>query len=88
MADLKSQIHSLKVKTTQLERSLQIDNNEISSLQRQLDAKSVALEEAITELESKWRERSNEEAEGGRKQKKIEELNIEVYYHAIIPILL
>lgn len=75
---MKSQVHSLKIKITQQERSLQLSNNEVSSLQKQLDAKSIALEEAINELESKWRERSSEETEGDRKQKTIDELKIEV----------
>lgn len=61
-----------------MERANQLSENEISSLQSQLDAKTASLEEAINELETKRRERCNEESEADKNQRRIEELNIEV----------
>lgn len=78
IAELHSQVHSLKMRVAQLERSVQVTEGENSSLQSQLEAKTSSLDEAISELERNRRMKTSEETEGEKRQKKIDELNVEV----------
>ena len=75
---LESQLHSIQLKLSQAERSLKLSENKLSSVQAQLDAKTGSLDEAIQEIENMRRNRNSEESESDKRQRRIEELNIEV----------
>lgn len=61
-----------------MERSLKLSESEVSSLQEQLDAKTTSLDEAIKEIENMRRDRNSDESESDKRQRRIDELNIEV----------
>lgn len=80
---LESQVHSLQQKLSQLERSLKLSENEQNSIQEQHEAKTLSLDEAIKEIENMRRDRNSEETESDKRQRRIEELNIEVDIYRI-----
>lgn len=61
-----------------MERSLKLKENEINSLQDQLNAKALSLDEAIKEIELLQKEHNSEETEKDRQQQQIEELSVQV----------
>ena len=75
---MESQLHSIQLKLSQAERSLKLSENKLSSVQEQLDAKTASLDEAIQEIENMRRNRNSEESESDKRQRRIEELIIEV----------
>ena len=78
VAALETELATLRPKVAQLERSCQVATNEVNSLQEQLEAKSLSLDEAMKELDLLRKMHDSHDSETNNKQRHIEELNIQV----------